>query len=67
MERLQRWMRNVFSGWFQLRRCFPADLLDAMAQAIREGERRHLGEADARGVRHETWEKDFDVVYTRVG
>ena len=44
MERLQRWMRNVFGGWFQLRRCFPADLLDAMAQAISEGERRHLGE-----------------------
>jgi uncharacterized membrane protein len=44
MERLQRWVRNVFGGWFQLRRCFPADLLDAMAQAISEGERRHLGE-----------------------
>jgi uncharacterized membrane protein len=44
MERLQRLLRNLFGGWFQLRRCFPSELLDAMARAISEGERRHLGE-----------------------
>jgi uncharacterized membrane protein len=44
MERLQRLATNLLGGWFQLRRCFPSDLLDAMARAISEGERRHLGE-----------------------
>jgi len=44
MERLQRLVKNLFGGWFQLRRRFPSSLLDEMASAISQGERRHLGE-----------------------
>lgn len=44
MERLQRLAMNLFGGWFRLRRCFPPELLDAMTQAISQGERRHFGE-----------------------
>lgn len=44
MARMQRFMANVFGSWFQLRRHFPDDLLDAMTRAVAEGERHHLGE-----------------------
>jgi len=44
MARMQRMLINLFSGWFQLRRRFPAALLDEMATAIAAGERTHLGE-----------------------
>jgi uncharacterized membrane protein len=44
MTRMQRLLANLFSGWFQLRRHFPAALLDEMATAIAAGERTHLGE-----------------------
>ncbi|HEX5306452.1 MAG TPA: TPM domain-containing protein [Dyella sp.] len=44
MVHLQRVLKNLFGGWFQLRRCFPPDVLDALTQAVSEGERRHLGE-----------------------
>jgi uncharacterized membrane protein len=44
MTRMQRWLVNVFGGWFQLRRCFTAALLDELAAAIAAGEHSHLGE-----------------------
>lgn len=44
MTRVQRWLVNVFGGWFQLRRRFTAALLDELAAAIAAGERSHLGE-----------------------
>ncbi|MFC4762394.1 TPM domain-containing protein [Dyella koreensis] len=44
MGRAQRFFTNTFSGWFQLRRCFPKSLLDEMTRAIAEGERLHRGE-----------------------
>lgn len=44
MARMQRMLINLFGGWFQLRRRFPAALLDEMAAAIAAGERTHLGE-----------------------
>lgn len=44
MSRMQRLLANVFGGWFQLRRCFPASLLDEMTLAIGAGESTHLGE-----------------------
>lgn len=44
MTRMQRLMTNLFGSWFQLRRRFPAALLDDMAQAIAAGEQHHLGE-----------------------
>jgi uncharacterized membrane protein len=44
MARMQRLLTNLFRGWFQLRRRFPAALLDEMATAIAAGERTHLGE-----------------------
>lgn len=44
MARMQRLLTNLFGGWFQLRRRFPATLLDEMAAAIAAGERTHLGE-----------------------
>ncbi|MBU6248435.1 MAG: TPM domain-containing protein [Xanthomonadaceae bacterium] len=44
MARIERLARNLFGAWFQLRRCFPSVLLDEMAVAIRDGERRHRGE-----------------------
>ena len=44
MARMQRMLSNLFGGWFQLHRRFPAALLDEMAAAIVAGERRHLGE-----------------------
>ena len=44
MARMQRLLTNLFGGWFQLRRRFPAALLDEMAAAIAAGERTHLGE-----------------------
>ena len=44
MARMQRLLGNLFGGWFQLRRRFPAALLDEMAAAIAAGERHHLGE-----------------------
>ncbi len=44
MTRLQRLLLNLFGGWFQLPRRFPATLLDEMTAAIAAGERGHLGE-----------------------
>lgn len=44
MTRVQRWLRNLFAGWFQLRRRFPAALLEEMTAAIAAGERSHRGE-----------------------
>ncbi len=44
MGRMQRLWTNLCGGWFQLRRHFPAALLDEMAAAIAAGERTHLGE-----------------------
>jgi uncharacterized membrane protein len=44
MGRMQRLWTNLCRGWFQLRRHFPATLLDEMAAAIAAGERTHLGE-----------------------
>jgi uncharacterized membrane protein len=44
MARMQRMLINLFGGWFQLRRRFPATLLDEMGAAIAAGERSHLGE-----------------------
>ena len=44
MARLQRLLMNLGEGWFQLHRRFPASLLDDIAAAVGEGERRHLGE-----------------------
>lgn len=44
MTRTQRWLVNLFGSWFQLRRRFPAALLDELAAAIATGERSHLGE-----------------------
>lgn len=44
MARMQRLWMNLFDGWFQLRRRFPASLLDEMAVAIANGERGHKGE-----------------------
>ena len=42
--RMQRMMANLFSGWFQLHRRFPPELLDDITAAIADGERTHLGE-----------------------
>ena len=44
MTRTQRVLANIFEGWFQLRRRFPAALLDEITAAIAAGERTHLGE-----------------------
>ncbi|HZX72752.1 MAG TPA: TPM domain-containing protein [Rhodanobacter sp.] len=44
MARMQRLMANLFEGWFQLRRRFPATLLDEITVAIAAGERTHKGE-----------------------
>lgn len=44
MARMRRMLINLFGGWFQLHRRFPAALLDEMAAAIEAGERGHFGE-----------------------
>jgi uncharacterized membrane protein len=44
MARFQRLLANLFDGWFQLRRRFPARVLDEIAVAIAAGERTHKGE-----------------------
>ena len=44
MTRMQRMLSNLFDGWFQVRRRFPAALLDEMTAAIATGERSHRGE-----------------------
>ena len=44
MARMRRLMANLFNGWFQLPRRFPAALLDEMAAAVAAGERTHRGE-----------------------
>jgi uncharacterized membrane protein len=44
MARMQRMLSNLFGGWFQLHRRFPAALLDEMTTAIAAGERSHRGE-----------------------
>jgi uncharacterized membrane protein len=41
---MQRLLANLFGGWFQLRRRFPAPLLDEMTAAIAAGESSHKGE-----------------------
>lgn len=44
MVRMRRLLANMFEGWFQLRRRFPATLLDEITAAIAAGERMHHGE-----------------------
>lgn len=44
MARMQRLLRNLFAGWFQLRAHFSEALLEEIAQAIAAGERTHRGE-----------------------
>ncbi|HEV7122408.1 MAG TPA: TPM domain-containing protein [Rhodanobacter sp.] len=44
MARMQRFLVNLFEGWFQLPRRFPAALLDEITAAIAAGERTHAGE-----------------------
>lgn len=44
MARMRRLLANMFAGWFQLRRRFPASLLDEITAAIAAGERTHRGE-----------------------
>ena len=44
MARMQRLMANLLEGWFQLRRRFPAALLDEITAAIAAGEHTHKGE-----------------------
>ena len=44
MARMQRLLRNLFAGWWRMRRSFNAALLDDLAAAIAAGERGHLGE-----------------------
>ena len=44
MTRTRRLLANVFGGWFQLSRRFPAALLDELAAAVAAGERSHRGE-----------------------
>ncbi|TPG08639.1 hypothetical protein EAH75_13575 [Rhodanobacter glycinis] len=44
MTRMRRLLANLFGGWFQLPRRFPAALLDDMATAVAAGERTHRGE-----------------------
>ena len=44
MSRFHRLLANLFDGWFQLRRRFPARVLDGIADAIAAGERTHKGE-----------------------
>ncbi len=44
MERMHRLLLNLFGGWFQLPRRFPAALLDEMAAAVAAGEQNHRGE-----------------------
>jgi uncharacterized membrane protein len=44
MTRMRRLLANLFGGWFQLSRRFPAALLDDMAATVAAGERTHRGE-----------------------
>lgn len=44
MGHFQRLIANLFDGWFQLRRRFPARVLDEIADAIAAGECTHQGE-----------------------
>ena len=44
MARMQRLFANLFEGWFQLHRRFPASLLDEITAAIAAGELTHKGE-----------------------
>jgi uncharacterized membrane protein len=44
MAGMQRLLRNLFAGWWRMRRSFDAALLDDLAAAIAAGERGHLGE-----------------------
>lgn len=44
MTGMQRLLRNLFAGWWRMRRSFDAALLDDLAAAIAAGERGHLGE-----------------------
>ena len=44
MARMQRLLANMFEGWFQLPRRFPAALLGEITVAIAAGERTHKGE-----------------------
>lgn len=44
MTRMRRLWANLFGSWWQLRRRFPAALLDGITAAIAAGERGHRGE-----------------------
>lgn len=44
MTRMQRCFANLFGGWFQLPRRFPAALLDELTAAVAAGECSHRGE-----------------------
>jgi uncharacterized membrane protein len=44
MMRTRRLLANIFGGWFQLSRRFPAALLDELAAEVAAGERTHRGE-----------------------
>ena len=44
MTLMQRLLANMFEGWFQMGRRFPASLLDEVTAAIAAGERTHKGE-----------------------
>jgi len=44
MGPVQRLFANLFDGWFQLRRRFPAAVLDDIAAAVAAGEHTHQGE-----------------------
>lgn len=44
MTVIKRVLIHLFSGWFQLRRNFPAPLLAEISQVISTGEKLHIGE-----------------------
>ncbi|WP_339489822.1 TPM domain-containing protein [Pseudomonas sp. EL_65y_Pfl2_R95] len=44
MTVIKRVFTNLFSGWFQLGRSFPAPVLDEIGKAIGSGEAQHIGE-----------------------
>lgn len=41
---MQRIVRNLFGGWFQISRQFPRTTLDAITKTVAEGENTHRGE-----------------------
>lgn len=44
MIEIKRIANNLFSGWFQLKRCFTKPILEDIGQAIGVGEAKHIGE-----------------------